>query len=139
MQRQTVTVHHPERPFQYLGVDLTMNLSWSYHKRRVLREVSSKAREIKHQPFATTAQKLYMLDACARAKATAFMQVVHYTPGDLELLDSTLSTAAKKVHRLTVSTPSAVVRELKVKLGMGMHSVAVEYHTTHQCWHCMYW
>ena len=106
-----------------------MNLNWSYHKRRVLSEVSSKAKEISHHPFANTAQKLYMLDACARAKATAFMQVVHYTPGDLELLDSVLTTAAKKIHGLTVSTPSAVVRELKVKLGMGMHSTAVEYHT----------
>jgi len=128
VQGQPIRIHHPKDPFTYLGVELTMTLNWTHHKRKILRQLRESARQIRLHPWATPKQKLYMIETCLRTKVTAFMQVVPYRPSDIELVDSILNTAYKHALGLPLSAPLAVTRENPANNGMGCHSIATEYH-----------
>ena len=125
---EPITITPPASPFKLLGVWFTMDLNWKYQLQETLKSARTKVYNLTRS-LASTTQKLLVLKTCIRPAITYAFPVMPYTPEDINLLDTILTQAAKKIYRLSPGTSTAFAREDIHNGGLGITSLAVEYNT----------
>ena len=127
VQRQPAQFIQHDEPFLYLGVEITMNLNWKHQHTRMTKNLKQKLAGLRAS-YASPGQAVHILKTAIIPSIAYAFPVV---PCDFNLLmkwDQSIGQLVKHKFGLTISTPTAFIRESKEDFGLGCDSIAVEYH-----------
>ena len=124
---EAVPFHHPHtEPYTYLGVDITPTMNWAFQVDKVMGEMKEIGHKLDECMLSRT-QKLYFIKTVIATKAAYTFPLGYLCPVDLAKLDSIYSRICKKSVGLPMSSPTALVFEDRMKAGVGMPSLQVDY------------
>ena len=126
LARGTPEFCHPQKPYKYLGVELTMSLDWKHHVASTLQLVKDKSAAILASA-ASPKQKLQYIQTSIRPCVVYAVGIDAFTPQDIRQLDAAQSSIAKASFYLPVSTPGALVCRRQEDGGMGLQSLLVDF------------
>jgi exonuclease III len=126
VQGQPVVFLAPDQPFTYLGIEMTLTISWHHQYRKVLGRVRDLSRALYHN-MATSGQKINMINTLVRPTITNTFMVAAYTALQIRTLDGLVAGMVKRAYKLPRSAPTAMVMEDTAKFGMGCPSLLVDY------------
>ena len=116
----------PDKPYRYLGVQLCMNLDWSFQ----LQDTSNKLRkswDTLARSFASRRQCIRYIETVMRPGATYAFALAPYQACDINQLDSIMRSAVKKCCGLPNYIPSVAIHLGRDDMGMGISSLLVDY------------
>lgn len=126
IQDKKITYQSPKQPFRHLGVLLTMDLNYKHQLKATLEAVANMTHNL-GKSLASTQQKQRILEQSIRPSITYAFMAAPYTLAEIKCLDSLLTKAIKKAHRLPTSMSTAAAHLSRDKGGLGCHSLEVEY------------
>lgn len=128
IQGKPISIHDPGKPFRFLGVNLTLSLSWKPQLKELLDKIRDQLWHLKISKGSST-QKLRILRTCVRPAITYSFPLAPYAAPELQLLDSLLTRAVKHAYGMRTGMPTATVHQDVDKGGLGFPSLQVDYHT----------
>jgi hypothetical protein len=121
----------PDRPFRYLGVWIALNLDWS-HQKGVMTQELRRQLDCLRRSCASPRATLRIIQSVVTAKIAYPFCAVPCSPADIHKWDAMIGSLMKKKHGLMQCAPTAMLREDKSRCGLGVTSLAVEYHHRNQ-------
>ena len=116
----------PTQQYVYLGVQVTLNLTWAAHQRALLQKVRAKGKQIATSA-GTVAQKVRMIRQVLIPAIRYSMVVVPFTAQALDLLDCAICKVHKAALGLSVTTSTAAVAMGRDCFGAGAGTVRGVY------------
>jgi ribonuclease HI len=123
---QQPDVHPPDKPFRYLGVMMTMTLSWTPQYQAAYATVKDSLRQL-NASCLTTRQKVRVINTVIKPKLQYGFYAAPYTPAQLAAMDSLLTRAIKNAYWLKPYVSTAMAHEDVSKGGLGCASVTATY------------
>ena len=117
---------HPDKPYKYLGVMLTLTWNWTYQLQTLMKNIDIKGRNILSS-FCSPAQKMQYIQSSIRPYITYSFCLGIYSPADLKRIDSKLIALVKKAYGLGQATPNNMVLQERDLMGLGLTSLMVDY------------
>ena len=127
MQNTPIPFLHPHtEPYRYLGVDLTPTFNWAPHVDRILKETKKKGESLLASVLSPQ-QKILALHTVIDSYAKYSFPLACMTFSDVQKLDMIRTRICKKVHKIPLCTPSAMIHQDRECAGVGLTSLAVPY------------
>jgi hypothetical protein len=114
------------KPYKYLGLQLTLTLDWHFQIDAVLDNLRECSRRLCGS-FASEKQCLRVLKQCILPKITYSFPVAPYTIADIQRIDKEVAKLVRKAIRLPPGLPNAFIHEDVDKMGIGIPSLMVDY------------
>jgi hypothetical protein len=114
------------KPYKYLGLQLTLTLDWHFQIDAVLDNLRECSRQLCGS-FASEKQCLRVLKQCILPKITYSFPVAPYTIADIQRIDKEVAKLVRKAIRLPPGLPNAFIHEDVDKMGIGIPSLMVDY------------
>ena len=122
---ESVPFLEPDKPYCYLGVEITASMDWTHQVKKLKEAVLSKGSQVLSSMLSPK-QILQFIQSSIRPAITYSMCLGIYTPYDIHMLDSILARIAKKALGLPMSTPTALILKDRSKAGVGLMSLMVD-------------
>ena len=127
INKQPIPFLPPDQAFRYLGVDITLTLDWRPQLARMTADLRHQLACITRSCISAR-QALCLIRTMVIPKLAYSFPVTACSPADIGKWDSMITSAVKKKSKLMMCAPSAMMRQDTLKFGLGVTSVAVEYH-----------
>jgi len=127
IQRQKAQFLESDKPFCYLGVEITMDLNWKHQIQRMTHNLKNKLDNL-GASYASPRQTLNIVRTAIIPSLAYAFAVTPCTPADLISWDIMIDRIIKHKHKLWTSTAAAMIREDCDNFGLGRTSICVEYH-----------
>ena len=119
----------PNKPFTYLGVEMTMTLDWRPQHTKTRKAALDKVNHLTTSNI-TRQQKAHILKTCIRSAINYTFSCTPYTQQDLHILDKIITKAARHIYNLPDCFPTATIFQDVDKGGLGFPSLTSEYAAT---------
>ena len=116
----------PNKPYRNLGVQLCMNLDWSYQLQATTNKLR-KSGETLARSFASQRQCIRYIETVMRPVATYAFPLAPYQACDINQLDSIMRSTVKTCCGLPNYIPSVAIHLGHDDMGMGIPSLLVDY------------
>ena len=118
----------PDQPFRYLGVDITLTLNWRAQRQRMTEDLRKRLADIANCCLSTR-QTIQLIRTSLVPRLAYAFPVVPCSPAVIARWDSIILSAIKRKWGFMQCAPTATMREDVCHGGMGLASLAVEYHS----------
>jgi hypothetical protein len=123
---QTIPYLHPDQPYKYLGVNITMTLNWQPEVHRIHQLAQTRCQQLLAS-HASPRQCRHILKTCIRPAILYSASVAALSTADLRKLDVTLVRTMKMAAGLPLSTPQVAVLLPHECMGFGLSSSLTDY------------
>jgi ribonuclease HI len=126
MGGEHIPVLAPDKPYKYLGVQVTATLDWQHQRMETEKALMEKKTNLL-KSRADETQRMHMLKTSIIPALTYGFCVTAYTPAQLRSLCSKVLTIAKECYGLQKGTPNAAVQLPVDEGGLDVPSLMTQY------------